>query len=64
MTSYRVSFIVDLPETEREPTEKEIEEWVSFYLHANDSLDGSNPLVDDAPEARRFSVDCRKSRFV
>ena len=50
MQRVQVKFEVELPETEREPTWKEVEEWLRFEFRDNGSMKIANPLSSHEPE--------------
>jgi hypothetical protein len=55
MTTYEVRFTI---RTDIDATEADVCDWIRFYLHETGSLAGTNPFIDDEPEAMRGSVAC------
>jgi len=49
----RVSFDTEVPDT---VAHRQIQAWLGFALHANGSIETSNPLWDKELEAESFSV--------
>lgn len=43
---YKVSFEMILPETGKEPTEKDVIDWLKYHLAITSELKGTNPLVE------------------
>lgn len=42
---------LDIPETETEPTQRQVEEWIMFHVGYRSTLSGGNPLINSDMES-------------
>lgn len=59
MPCYKVRCEVEVPDS-IQATDRQVEAWVSFQLHENDSLSRDNPLVNVEFEAVPFTLDVKR----